>query len=159
MHYILLKGSDDQSKVAVSQELKRLRKRVKELEAEIEEVKGQYDYECECNKQFVACQKENEKLKQEVNDWKQRFNSSDKWCKTLLQNSVTVSELKNKKIEQLKQSQKQLAVKELEKVKADINTYNKEHCFLFPEIDACNKSIEIIDNQIKKLKGESNENI
>lgn len=32
MHYILLKGSGDQSRVAVNQELKRLRKRVKELE-------------------------------------------------------------------------------------------------------------------------------
>lgn len=32
MRYILLKGSNDQSRVAVSQELKRLRKRVKELE-------------------------------------------------------------------------------------------------------------------------------
>lgn len=115
MHYILLKGSDDKSRIAVNQELKRLRKRVKELEEQLEEVQGQYDYECECNKQFVACQKENEKLEQ---------------------------------------SQKQLAVEELEKVKADINTYNKEHCFLFPEIDTCNKSVEIIDNQIKVLKGE-----
>lgn len=36
MHYILLKGSDDQSRVTVSQELKRLRKRVKELEQQLE---------------------------------------------------------------------------------------------------------------------------
>lgn len=41
MHYILLKGSDDQSRIAVNQELKRLRKRVKELEEEIEELKTQ----------------------------------------------------------------------------------------------------------------------
>ena len=41
MHYILLKSSDDQSRVAISQELKRLRKRVKELEEEIEELKNQ----------------------------------------------------------------------------------------------------------------------
>lgn len=41
MHYILLKGSGDQSRVAVNQELKRLRKRVKELEEEIEELKNQ----------------------------------------------------------------------------------------------------------------------
>ena len=41
MHYILLKGSNDQSRIAVNQELKRLRKRVKELEEEIEELKNQ----------------------------------------------------------------------------------------------------------------------
>lgn len=70
MHYILLKGSDDQSRIAVIQELKRLRKRVKELEEQLEEVQGQYDYECECNKQFVACQKENEKLKQQLEIFK-----------------------------------------------------------------------------------------
>lgn len=57
-----------------------------------------------------------------------------------------------KEIRQLKQSQKQLAIEELEKVKADINTYNKEHCFLPPEIDSCNKSVEIIDNQIRELE-------
>lgn len=44
------------------------------------------------------------------------------------------------------------ALEQLEKVKADINTYNKEHCFLSTEIDTCDKSVEIIDNQIKQLK-------
>ena len=62
-----------------------------------------------------------------------------------------------KEIDKLKQSQKQLAIEELEKVKADINAYNKEHCFLFPEIDTCNKSVEIIDNQIKNLKEKNND--
>lgn len=158
MHYILLKGSNDQGRVAVSQELKRLRKRVKELEEQLEEVQGQYDYECECNKQFVACQKENEKLKQEVNDWKQRFNSSDKWCKTLLQNSVTASELKNKKIEQLKQAQKQLAIKELEKLISSLSNIENTliNCGNGKE-DAICWFVKLIDNQIKQLKGESNE--
>ena len=37
----------------------------KELEEKLKEVEGQYAYECECNKQFVECQNENEKLKAE----------------------------------------------------------------------------------------------
>lgn len=93
---------------------------------------------------------ENNKLKQEVNDWKQRFNSRDKWCKTLLQNSVTVSELKNKKIEQLKQAQKQLAISELEKALVLVrNVVNLES----PEYDLVYLYDAIVD-QIKSLKGE-----
>ena len=38
----------------------------KELEEKLEELKGQYAYECECNKQFVECQNENEKLKNQL---------------------------------------------------------------------------------------------
>lgn len=38
----------------------------KELEEKLEEVEGQYAYECECNKQFVECQNENEKLKNQL---------------------------------------------------------------------------------------------
>ena len=41
-------------------------KSCKELEEKLEEVKGQYAYECECNKQFVECQNENKKLKQQL---------------------------------------------------------------------------------------------
>lgn len=41
-------------------------KRIAELEEKLEEVEGQYAYECECNKQFVECQNENEKLKQQL---------------------------------------------------------------------------------------------
>lgn len=32
----------------------------------IEELEGQFAYECECNKQFMECQKENEELKQQL---------------------------------------------------------------------------------------------
>ena len=40
----------------------------KELEEKLKEVEGQYAYECECNKQFVECQNENEKLKQQLHE-------------------------------------------------------------------------------------------
>lgn len=83
----------------------------------------------------------------------QCFMSIEQVCKLLNQQSKRIKELEQEN-QQLKQSQKQLAIEELEKVKANINTYNKEHCFLFPEIDACNKSVKIIDKQIKELKGE-----
>lgn len=41
-------------------------KRIAELEAKLEKVQSQYAYECECNKQFVECQKENEKLRNQL---------------------------------------------------------------------------------------------
>lgn len=46
---------------------------------------------------------ENQKLKQEVNDWKQRFNASEKRYETLQQNHLKVNNLKNEKINKLKQ--------------------------------------------------------
>ena len=153
MKYILVKCSDNKSQIAINQEIKRLRERVHELEEQLEEVQGQYDYECECNKQFVAYQKENEKLKQEVNDWKQRFNSSDKWCKTLLQNSVTVSELKNKKIAELKSQQNKTAIQELRMLKEDVWLASSDISGLIDHAEVA----KIIEKRIKQLKGESNE--
>ena len=41
--------------------------------------------------------------KQEANDWKQRFKSSEERCKIFNANGVTALNLKNEKIEQLKQ--------------------------------------------------------
>lgn len=55
-------------------------------------------------------EEENQQLKQEVNDWKQRFEASEGRYKTLQENFVKVIDLKNDKIKQLKQSQKQLAI-------------------------------------------------
>ena len=46
-------------------------KRIAELEAKLEEVRGQYAYECECNKQLVECQKENAELKEQLENWQQ----------------------------------------------------------------------------------------
>lgn len=190
MHYILLKGSDDQSRVAVSQELKRLRKRVKELEEEIEEVKGQYDYECECNKQFVACQKENAELKKQLEIFKlsnealQQDNldlSYDKvdlayeYAQEMAENwkkeyEKEIAELKNQ-IEQMAKdytseiayyigaSENRMAVEELKKLKSKIEkiVYSPNKCL--NKEDTINDFIEIIENQIKQLKGEDNENI
>lgn len=94
-------------------------------------------------------EQENQQLKQEVNDWKQRFISSEKRNEMLLQNSVTVNGLKNDKIKQLKQSQKQFAVDKLKKLK-DFIDHNIE---IENDIGAL-KLQEFYDNQIKELKGE-----
>ena len=48
------------------EKVKILDKENKELKELLEEVQGQYEYECECNKQFVACQQENNSLKQQL---------------------------------------------------------------------------------------------
>lgn len=48
------------------EQVKILDKENKELKELLEEVQGQYGYECECNKQFVDCQQENDLLKQQL---------------------------------------------------------------------------------------------
>ena len=70
----------------------------------------------------------------------------------LLMNYQDMIEKLKARIEQASQDKILFAVERLEKVKTDISLYNKEHCFLSTEIDTCNKSVEIIDNQIKQLK-------
>lgn len=47
------------------------KKVVDDLKDRLEEVESMYDYECECNSQFVACQNENEKLKEELKIFKE----------------------------------------------------------------------------------------
>lgn len=130
-------------------------KRIKELEKEIVELKRKYELS---NFPIGGLVDTARKLEEENQQLKDQVKKS--YQESLLQKQfdkdMEIQELKDK-IEQLEQSQKQLAIEQLEKVKADINTYNKEHCFLFPEIDTCNKLIEIIDNQIKELGGGENE--
>lgn len=48
------------------EENKQLKQQLTEKDLRIEELESQFAYECECNKQFVDCQKENENLKQQL---------------------------------------------------------------------------------------------
>lgn len=48
------------------QECDSLQKALAEKDSRIEELESQFGYECECNAQFVDCQKENERLKQQL---------------------------------------------------------------------------------------------
>lgn len=112
--------------------------------------------------------------KQETNDWKQRFESSEERFKIFNSNGVTALNLKNEKIEKLKQQlaetdklmqeylskclnlEQQLAEKEkstisiLEKVKDWLNIpFDENGCF-----KDCKDLENYIDQQIAKLKGE-----
>lgn len=98
---------------------------------------------------YYKLKAENQKLTMELNDWKQRFASSEKRNKILLQNSATVSELKNDKIRQLEQSQKQIAISELEKVEEIL--WNSQDIGNLMDND---KFLERLNNQIESLKGE-----
>lgn len=57
----------DYKQMAVINERK-LKTENEELKQRIEELEAQNDYECECNKEFVATQKENERLKTLLNN-------------------------------------------------------------------------------------------
>ena len=104
------------------------------------------------DKRIKELKEENQQLKQKVNDWKQRFEASEKRYQTLQEHFVKVINLKNDKIKQLKQAQKQLAIEELEKLKYFID-YNIE---IENDVGAL-KLQEFYDNQIKKLRGGENE--
>ena len=97
------------------EKVKILDKENKELKELLEEVQAQYEYECECNKQFVDCQRENV---------------------------------------QLKKSQKELAIIELEKLREYIvlnDEYDEEiGCNIIKTFDL----IEGLADKIKSLKGE-----
>lgn len=42
---------------------RKLKEQIEELEAKIDELEAQFGYECECNKELVATQNANERLK------------------------------------------------------------------------------------------------
>ena len=46
--------------------IEELKQQLAEKDTRIEELESQFAYECECNKQFVECQNENEMLKQQL---------------------------------------------------------------------------------------------
>ena len=57
----------DQYELECTDEIVRLKnQKISELEAKLEEVEGQYAYECECNKQLVELQEENAKLQEQL---------------------------------------------------------------------------------------------
>lgn len=100
-------------------------------------------------------EEENQQLKQEVNDWKQRFEASERRCQTLQEHFIKVSNLKNDKIKQLAQSQNQLAIDkmtELYNLTDEIyhsNDMDKEWL-----LDWLKAEIWKLNQEIKLLKGE-----
>lgn len=73
-----------------------MRQRIAELETKLEEVEGQYAYECECNKQLVELQEENKQLKALLTaDDKMKTNSLAGFKKLLEENAKLQEQLKN----------------------------------------------------------------
>lgn len=66
--------------------------------------------ETEKDRKITDLQSQLAEKKKEINDWKQRFNSSEERCKTFLTNGAKALELKN-------QDKISFAVEQLEKVK------------------------------------------
>lgn len=116
-----------------------------QLKVRLEEVEGQYAYECECNKQFIECQKENEELKAE-NEKLKEYNKSK---------LVELFDEENKNLQQ------QLKVKdeEIEKLKKDIKEiidfdYKHNSGIVY----ATRRSIEEIANLKKYIEDLQNDN-
>ena len=107
------------------------RKQIYDLEAKlaekdlrIEELESQFAYECECNKQFVDCQKENTQLKQQLAE-------KDKWLRATDEH---IGQLKKREQDKIS-----FCIEQLEKVK-----HYAQHIQ--------GGLINYIDNQIKQLK-------
>lgn len=86
------------------------------------------------DKEIIKLIKENQQLKQRVNDWKQRFESSEERNKQMTDNGVKALELKNEKIKELKQqlSEKDNRIAEL-KEELDDKNFCKEFVDLYNE--------------------------
>lgn len=129
--------------------INQLKQQLAEKDIRIEELEGQFAYECECNKQLVDLQKQLAEKDKEIEKLKQQY--------TILENEngKLTTELimgKYKKAQKEVSFGKQLAIQELEKVKTLIqNAINFERPNFVEVYDALNK-------QIKELKGERNDN-
>ena len=95
----------------------------KELEEKLKEVEGQYAYECECNKQFVECQNENEKLKAE-NERLKKYETIY-YMNQLQANNEDINKFKQNEFQQcinifelLKENTKQVRKEVCEKIKS-----------------------------------------
>lgn len=133
--------------------LNRQYKRIKELEEELDDAKRDYIPKLEfglqrANKMGRDTEKENQQLKDQVRKAYQEGLLQKQFDK-----DMEIQELKDK-IEQLKQSQKQLAIEELEKLKEYIvlnDEYDEEiGCNIIKTFDL----IEDLADKIKSLKGE-----
>ena len=169
-------GKDNQQN-----EMQQLKQQLAEKDIRIEELEGQFAYECECNKQLVELQKQleekqntideiNKEFVQAVHDWKALCAEKDKEIEKLKQR-YTILENENGKLttelimDKYKKAQKevsfgkQLAIQELEKVKNGIKHFCDIHSDEYYGVKSQVKGIEqdvceSIDYQIKVLKGE-----
>ena len=157
--------------------IEELQQQLAEKDIRIEELEGQFAYECECNKQLVELQKQleekqntideiNKEFVQAVHDWKALCAEKDKEIedmdKDLVFNANEIKRLIQEK-KRLEQNQKQLAIQELEKAKASADKWfeswetSKYEGNIYDKLDVSNAYLQMsceIDQQIKELKGE-----
>ena len=115
-----------------------------EKDLRIEELESQFDYECECNKQFVECQNENKKLKQQLAEKDEEI--------TELKDKIEILEYT---IEEYEQDTPDLIIAKLYKVKEKL----RQNITITAPVDELKKLKDYligvddyIDNQIKQLK-------
>ena len=131
-----------------------LKEQLAEKDIRIEELEGQFAYECECNKQLVELQKQLAEKDKEIEKLKQQY--------TILENEngKLTTELimdKYKKAQKEVSFGKQLAMQELEKVHAVLVSKAREVVGTGVVAVRLYTINEVIDQQIKELKGERNE--
>lgn len=165
--------------------IEELQRQLAEKDIRIEELEGQFAYECECNKQLVELQKQltekqntideiNKEFVQAVHDWKTLCAEKDKEIERLknlfkLNNEVVINqgnEIFGLRVQVLQQNQNQtqLAIQELEKAKASADKWfeswetSKYEGNIYDKLDVSNAYLQMsceIDQQIKELKGEN----
>ena len=161
----------------MQEEIQQLKQQLAEKDIRIEELECQFAYECECNMQLVDLQKQleekqktideiNKEFVQAVHDWKTLCAEKDKEIEKLKQQN-TLLENENGKLttelimDKYKKAQKevsfgkQLAIQELEKVKELLLDEYKKYPIVYDKTNDIVAGVnEIIDQQIKELKGE-----
>ena len=166
-------GKDNQQN-----DIQQLKQQLEEKDIRIEELEGQFAYECECNMQLVDLQKQleekqntideiNKEFVQAVHDWKTLCAEKDKEIERL-NTIIGLSQLQvsekdrlntSVNINSLQYNQTQLAITELEKAKDLIKHFCDIHSDEYYGVKAQVKGIEqdvceSIDYQIRELKGE-----
>ena len=158
-----------------AEQIDQLKQQLAEKDCRIEELEGQFAYECECNKQLVELQKQLEKKQNEIDEINKEFVQSVKDWKTLCAEKDKEIELLKHlgnheiTVEMFKENTKliiekrQFAISELEKVKKLTENllekfcnsweYNQKYMRGHRHIEYYDL-IQGIDNQIKELKGE-----
>lgn len=162
-HKYYIKNRRPKTKIGqLELQIDQLKQQLAEKDIRIEELEGQFAYECECNKQLVEVQKQLEKKQNEideinkefvqaVHDWKTLCAEKDKEIEKLKQQNTLLENENGKLAKELivknyKKAQKevsfgiQLAIQELEKVKNFVD--GRTYC------------ADYINKRIQDLKGE-----
>ena len=127
--------------------IEELQRQLAEKDIRIEELEGQFAYECECNMQLVDLQKQLAEKDKEIERLKNLFKLNNE---VVINQGKEIFDLRVQVLQQ-KQNQTQLAIQELEKVKILIqNAINFVRPNFVEVYDAINK-------QIKELKGEKDD--